>query len=357
MTAPHRHAVPGSPESAPIAGPQVPELQVSGPQVPGPQVKGPQAAQIAGLSPYMRFDEAQWARLRGSARLTLSEEEIAALESLNAPVTIEQVKSIYLPLARLLTLYASAIDGLHTTVQTFLNKSVTKTPFIVGIAGSVAAGKSTSARLLCALLRRMLSSGRVDLVTTDGFLYPNHELEKRGLMRRKGFPESYDRTRLLQFLTDIKAGHASVSAPVYSHITYDIVADKMQAVCRPEILIVEGLNVLQPAQLPPAGLAIPMVSDFFDFSIFIDVDPAILEKWYVMRFMKLRQTAFRNPLSYFRKYAQINDSQAYKTAQGLWRDINLVNLHENILPTRPRADLILTKAEDHFIVHIDLRRL
>jgi type I pantothenate kinase len=230
-------------------------------------------------------------------------------------------------------------------------------PFIIGVAGSVAVGKSTTARVLRALLARWPDHPRVDLVTTDGFLWPNHELEARGIMHRKGFPESFDLTRLLNFLGDVKSGREKVAAPVYSHFHYDIIPGQQVIVDRPDILIVEGLNVLQPARLPKDGAAIPFVSDFFDFSIYIDADPAVIEAWYVKRFMRLRTTAFRDPAAYFHRYAQLTDEQALAKALEIWNGINRINLEENILPTRLRARCILRKANDHAVEDVLLRRL
>jgi type I pantothenate kinase len=246
---------------------------------------------------------------------------------------------------------------LHAATSKFFNQDGEKTPFIVGIAGSVAVGKSTSARVLRELLARWPAHQRVDLVPTDGFLWPNAELERRGIMHRKGFPESFDQARLLRFVADVKAGHANVEAPVYSHFSYDIVPDERIVVDRPDILIVEGLNVLQPAKLPKHGEAVPFVSDFFDFSIYIDADPALIEQWYVTRFLRLCHTAFRDKNAYFYRYSKLTHEQAVAQALKLWRSINLVNLKKNILPTRQRANLILSKGEAHRVETVSLRKL
>jgi len=267
------------------------------------------------------------------------------------------VVDIYLPLSRLLNLYVEASQGLHGETENFLRKGNHKMPFIIGLAGSVAAGKSTTARVLQALLARWRSHPRVELVPTDGFLFPNAVLETRGLMVRKGFPESYDLARLLNFLADVKSGKARVEAPVYSHLVYDVLSDQTLTVERPDIVIVEGLNVLQPAKLPKDGEVIPFVSDFFDFSIYIDAAEALVEDWYVERFLRLRQTAFRDPASYFHRYATLSEEEARETGLSIWRSINLVNLKENILPTRQRADLILRKGANHAVESVALRKL
>ncbi|WP_029058200.1 type I pantothenate kinase [Stappia stellulata] len=309
------------------------------------------------LSPYRVFTEAEWARLRADTPMTLRAEEVRRLQSLNDPVSIAQVESILLPLSRLLAYYVEATQQLHRATNRFLGSNEVKNPFIIGIAGSVAVGKSTTARLLQALLARWPASPKVDLVTTDGFLYPNAVLETEGLMRRKGFPESYDRPALLKFLSDLKAGRRHVAAPVYSHFYYDVMPGQSVTVDRPDILILEGLNVLQTSNLPRDGKEVPFVSDFFDFSIYIDADEEVLHNWYVSRFMRLRETAFQDPGSYFNKYALSSDEDALAIAEGLWSEINLINLQENILPTRPRADLILSKGSDHAINEVRLRKL
>ncbi|POF32946.1 type I pantothenate kinase [Roseibium marinum] len=309
------------------------------------------------LSPYRVFTERQWARLRADTPMTLSAHEVAQLQGLNAPMSIEQVETIYLPLSRLLAFYAEATVSIHQATQNFLQTRDGKTPFIIGVAGSVSVGKSTTSRVLRELLARWTPSPKVDLITTDGFLYPNAILEAEGLMSKKGFPESFDRPRLLKFLSDIKAGKRHVRAPVYSHFYYDVMPGHTVTVDRPDILIVEGLNVLQTRELPKDGRAVPFVSDFFDFSVYIDADEKLLRKWYVDRFMQLRETAFRDPGSYFHKYSRISDEEATQTAHRIWNEINLVNLRENILPTRPRADLILSKNASHRISKVALRKI
>jgi len=310
------------------------------------------------LSPYRTFSRDDWARLRADTPLTLNADEVLRLQSLNDPISLDEVIAIYLPLSRLLSLYVAATQGLFKATQRFLlAEADTKAPYIIGVAGSVAVGKSTTARVLQALLARWPNTPKVDLVTTDGFLLPNEELSRLGLMERKGFPESYDTGALLHFLADLKAGKRNVKAPVYSHLVYDVVPDDHVVIDRPDLLIVEGLNVLQPARLPKDGKAIPFVSDFFDFSLYLDADEADLHRWYVDRFLRLRQTAFRDPLSFFRKYAELAEAQAIATADELWNQINLVNLRENIVPTRQRASLILRKGPSHRIEQVALRRL
>lgn len=313
--------------------------------------------EAAELSPYRRFDREGWAHLRADTPLTLDQADIDRLRGLNDPVNLDEVVEIYLPLSRLLSLYVEATQSLFRVTRSFLGGDGTKVPFVIGLAGSVAVGKSTTARILKALLSRWSSSPKVDLVTTDGFLYPNAVLAREGLMRRKGFPESYDLPSLLEFLAAIKAGRGAVTAPVYSHLVYDVVPDETVTIDRPDILILEGLNVLQTSKLPKNGAGLPFVSDFFDFSIYLDADDTLLRQWYVERFMRLRETAFRNPQSYFHRYAQISAIEAVRVADDLWSNINLVNLHDSIRPTRPRADLVLTKGPDHRIQSVDLRKL
>ena len=310
------------------------------------------------LSPYRAFPRDEWARLRADTPLTLTADEVLQLQSLNDPVSLDEVIAISLPLSRLLALYVAAAQGLFKATQRFLlAENDGKVPYIIGVAGSVAVGKSTTARILKALTARWPNTPKVDLITTDGFLLPNAELTRLGLMERKGFPESYDTGKLLHFLRDIKAGKRNVRAPLYSHLVYDVVPGEETVVDRPDILVVEGLNVLQPARLPRDGKAIPFVSDFFDFSIYLDADEADLHRWYVNRFLRLRHTAFRDPLSYFRKYAELSEDEAVETANGLWNGINLPNLRENIVPTRQRASLILRKGASHRIEEVALRRL
>jgi type I pantothenate kinase len=310
-----------------------------------------------GLSPYRTFSRAQWASLRSDTPMTLTAGEVARLRSLNDRLDIAEVEDIYLPLSRLLSLYVAATQRLFRAQQGFLGTEDAKMPYVIGVGGSVAVGKSTTARVLEALLARWPNTPKVDLVTTDGFLYPNAVLEREGLMERKGFPESYDLPALLHFLSDIKAGRRPARAPVYSHLVYDVMPNHWKEVDHPDILIVEGLNVLQAARLPKDGKAIPFVSDFFDFSIYIDADEDQLLRWYVDRFLTLRGTAFRDPMSYFHRYSKLSDEQAVETATSIWTRINLLNLRENIVPTRQRADLILVKAANHAIEQVSLRRL
>jgi type I pantothenate kinase len=319
-----------------------------------PMVSGPED----GLSPYRVFKREEWARLRADTPMTLSSEDVGRLQSTNDPISLEEVIAIYLPLSRLLSLYVAATQGLFKATQRFLlAENDGKVPYIIGVAGSVAVGKSTTARILKALLARWPNTPKVDLVTTDGFLLPNAELTRLGLMERKGFPESYDTGKLLHFLAEIKAGKRNVAAPLYSHLVYDVVPGEQTVVDRPDILIVEGLNVLQPARLPRDGAAIPFVSDYFDFSVYLDAHEDDLQRWYVERFLKLRNTAFRDPLSYFRKYAEASEAEAIATADDLWTHINLLNLRDNIVPTRRRASLILKKGASHRIEEVALRRL
>ncbi|MDB5601753.1 MAG: Pantothenate kinase [Xanthobacteraceae bacterium] len=310
-----------------------------------------------GLSPHRIFSRAQWAALREDTPMTLTSQEVARLRSVHDRLDIAEVEDIYLPMSRLLSLYVAATQRLFRAQQRFLGTEDTKMPYIIGVAGSVAVGKSTTARVLQALLKRWTNTPHVDLVTTDGFLYPNAVLEREGLMERKGFPESYDLPALLTFLTDVKAGRRPVRAPVYSHLTYDVTPNEWVETDRPDILIVEGLNVLQTGRLPKDGKAIPFVSDFFDFSVYIDASEDVLRKWYVDRFLALRTTAFADPKSYFNRYSKLTDAEAEETATSIWTRINLLNLHENILPTRARADLILQKSNHHSVEEVALRRL
>ena len=309
------------------------------------------------LSPYRVFSRAEWAALRADTPLTLTAADLDELRGVNDRVNLDEVVAIYLPLSRLLNLYVAATQELFRATQQFLHSGEHKVPYIVGIAGSVAAGKSTTARILERLLARWPNHPKVDLVPTDGFLLPNAVLEREGLMNRKGFPESYDLPTLLRFLSDIKAGKRRVAAPVYSHLVYDVMPGRTITIDRPDILIVEGLNVLQTGRPPRDGLAIPYVSDFFDFSIYMDADEEVLRTWYVDRFFSLRETAFRDPRSYFHRYASLSDEETRNTADRIWSTINLRNLRENVLPTRQRADLILRKEADHVIHSVALRKL
>ena len=310
-----------------------------------------------GLSPFRIFPRAVWAALREDTPMTLTRSEIAELRSLHDRLDIEEVEEIYLPLSRLLSLYVTATQRLFRAQQRFLGTEEVKMPYVIGVAGSVAVGKSTTARVLKALLARWPNTPKVELVTTDGFLYPNAVLEREGLMEKKGFPESYDRPALLRFLHAIKAGRRPARAPVYSHLTYDITPNEWIEIANPDILIVEGINVLQASPLPKDGRDFPFVSDFFDFSVYLDADEDVVRKWYVDRFLALRGTTFRDPQSYWHRYAQLDDAQAIATATSIWTRINLVNLRENILPTRSRAHLILKKDASHLVSEVALRRL
>ncbi len=310
-----------------------------------------------GLAPYRVFTRAEWAELRADTPMTLKPEEVTRLRSLHDRLDMREVEEIYLPLSRLLSLYVAATQRLFRAQQNFLGTEDIKMPYIIGVAGSVAVGKSTMARVLQALLARWTHVPKVDLVTTDGFLYPNAILEREGLMEKKGFPESYDLPALLRFLSDIKGGRRPARAPVYSHLLYDVMPNQWIEIDRPDILIVEGLNVLQTGRPPRDGKAIPYVSDFFDFSVYLDADERVLQGWYVNRFLALRGTAFADPKSFFHRYSTLSDQEAVATATSIWSRINLVNLNENILPTRQRADLILTKGENHLVGEVALRRL
>jgi type I pantothenate kinase len=309
------------------------------------------------ILPHLVFSRAEWAKLRADTPLTLTDDDLTRLKSLNDPISLDEVAEIYLPISRLLSLHVAATQALHNATRTFLGVKDGATPFIIGVAGSVAVGKSTTARVLRALLRRWPNTPKVDLVATDGFLLPNAVLAREGMMEKKGFPESYDRPALSAFLADIKAGKRNVTAPVYSHLAYDILPGETITIDRPDILIVEGLNVLQTSRPPRDGRIIPFVSDFFDFSIYLDADEAVIRQWYIERFRRLRDTAFRDPKSYFHRYASIDEAEAERIAGGLWERINLVNLRDNILPTRPRARLILRKGENHSIEQVALRRI
>ena len=309
------------------------------------------------LSAYITFGRSEWAALRFNTPLTLSEADLPALRGLNEPITPAEVADIYLPLTRLLNLHFTAARSLMQVKSAFLGRAPRSAPYIVALAGSVAVGKSTFARVLCELLARWPDHRRVELVTTDGFLYPNAVLQQRNLMHRKGFPESYDRRALLRFVAEVKSGATEVRAPRYSHLTYDILPGDEIVVHRPDVLIVEGLNVLQPAHPDEDGRSALALSDFFDFSIYVDADPLDVRRWYVERFLRLRETAFTDPNSYFHRYADLTDFEAVDTANQIWASINEPNLVANILPTRGRATLVMTKGSDHAVSRIRLRKL
>jgi type I pantothenate kinase len=301
---------------------------------------------------YLAFGRDEWAELRAATPLTIRERELEMLRGINDKIDLDEVAAVYLPLTRLINLYVSATQNLHKVSATFLGTMAPKVPYVIGIAGSVAVGKSTFARILQSLLTRWPDHPRVDLITTDGFLFPNTVLDDRGIMNRKGFPESYDTKSLLKFLRDLKSGTPEVTAPVYSHVVYDIVDGENISVCQPDILILEGLNVLQVG-----SESNEFVSDYFDFSIYIDADEEHIERWYIERFQTLRETVFRDPNSFFQNYAHLSDEEAVATARAIWREINGKNLVENIEPTKSRASLLVHKGVDHRVTDVQLRRL
>ncbi|EPN3982724.1 TPA: type I pantothenate kinase [Vibrio parahaemolyticus] len=307
------------------------------------------------MSPFLSFDRAEWAELRNSVPMTLSEDDLKALQGINENLTMEEAVEIYLPLSRLLNLYVQARQSRNSVLQQFLNTEEHAPPFVIGIAGSVAVGKSTTARILKALLSRWENHPKVALVTTDGFLYPKKVLEERGIMHRKGFPESYDIKRLVEFVSDVKAGKPNLEVPVYSHITYDI-TDELKKVDRPDVLIIEGLNVLQSGMDYPHDPHRVFVSDFLDFSIYVDAESETIEQWYIERFLKFRRGAFTKPGSYFSHYTQLSVDEAKSKAKEIWRNINGLNLELNILPTRERAHLILHKGANHLVDKVSLRK-
>ena len=318
----------------------------------------PNGVQGSEPSPYVELDRAAWAELGEHFHQPLSADEITRLRGLGDQLDLEEVQQVYLPLSRLLSLRVKAARRLHRKQEEFLHRpQPPRTPFVIGLAGSVAVGKSTTARVLQQMLGHWDEHPHVALVTTDGFLYPNAELERRGILQRKGFPESYDRRALLRFVAEVKAGADEVSAPVYSHLTYDIVPGERAVVHRPDVLIVEGLNVLQPPRVQPDGRTGLAVSDFFDFSVYVDARVEDIRRWYVDRFFRLRETAFTDPHSYFHRYAALSDDEARGTAERIWATINEPNLTENVRPTRGRASLVMSKGEDHSVRRVRLRKL
>ena len=307
-------------------------------------------------TPYVELDRRAWSRLRENHPMSLEQGDLARLRGLGERLDLTEVEEVYLPLSRLLHFYVEATHGLRLATSEFLGERPTRVPFVVGVAGSVAVGKSTTSRILKELMSRWPHTPRVALVTTDGFLHPNAELERRGLLQRKGFPESYDRRALMRFIAAVKSGMPFVEAPQYSHLTYDVLPGTVR-VRRPDVLIVEGLNVLQAPRLQEDGRSGLAVSDFFDFSVYVDAHLDDIRQWYVDRFLRLRETAFADPLSYFHRYAGLSDAQARETATGIWEQINEPNLVENVLPTRERATLVLTKGADHAVTRIRLRKI
>lgn len=309
------------------------------------------------LAPYHYFTKAEWSGFRADEPMTLDADDVKRLRALNDPISFTEAEEIYLPLSRLISLYVEATQQLHRASTKFLGADGRKVPYIIGVAGSVAVGKSTTSRILKALLSRWPSSPKVDLVTTDGFLYSNKQLDQLKLADRKGFPESYDRGALIRFLSDIKSGKPDVKVPVYSHLVYDVIDGEFITIDRPDILIVEGLNILQPGEMPKSGRPILFASDFLDFSIFIDADENDLTTWFMERFRRLRETAFADPKSFFHRFTKMSTEEAEAFGMWAWKEINLPNLRDNIQPTRSRADLVLTKGPSHTIERVALRKV
>lgn len=312
--------------------------------------------QMLATTPYLQFDRSQWAALRDSVPMTLTEGEIVRLKGINEDLSLEEVAEIYLPLSRLLNFYISSNLRRQAVLEQFLGTNGQRIPYVISIAGSVAVGKSTTARVLQALLSRWPEHRRVELMTTDGFLHPNKVLKERNLMKKKGFPQSYDMHRLVKFVSDIKSGVINVTAPVYSHLVYDVIPDGDKRVAQPDILILEGLNVLQSGMDYPHDPHHVFVSDFVDFSIYVDAPEELLQNWYINRFLKLREGDFTDPNSYFHSYAKLSQDEAVNIAMQLWKEINLLNLKKNILPTRDRASLIMTKSANHAVDCVKLRK-
>ena len=308
-------------------------------------------------SPYVAIERERWSSLRDTTPLTLDDEDLARLRGLGEPIDLTEVEEVYLPLSRLLSLQVTAAHERHRATSTFLGEGSARVPFVIGVAGSVAVGKSTTSRVLRELLARWPHHPQVELVTTDGFLLPNAELERRGILARKGFPESYDQRALLRFLAAVKSGAPEVEAPLYSHLGYDVVPGGAIEVRSPDILVVEGLNVLQPPRPRADGRSRMSVSDYFDFSVYVDAATVDVRRWYVERFLRLRRTAFADPASYFRRYASLSDEAARETALSIWAEVNGPNLVQNILPTRCRATLVLEKGPDHAVRRVRLRKL